>query len=72
MSEEPTKRLTSFQAIQALDEMVVTDPERAHGDADDILLATVPKAVREAYERVVARARWWARRGPVPREEGKR
>ncbi len=36
------------------------DPERAHGMADEILMAAVPKKIRRAYNRVVNRAPWWA------------
>src|SRR6058998_1748485 len=47
-------------AIKRLDETDVSDPERAHDEADDILKALVPPEVREAYDRLVARAPWWA------------
>lgn len=47
-------------AVKALDTIDVSDPERAHGEAEAILRDFAPRSVREAYDRVVARARWWA------------
>jgi hypothetical protein len=52
--------LTSAAAVEQLDAIPGDDPERAHGLADDVLLACVPAEVREAYERVAARCGWWA------------
>lgn len=47
-------------AVAALDAIDASDPESAHGEAEDILLALVPDSVREAYKRVVDRSEWWA------------
>lgn len=52
--------MTPEEAVAALDAMSVADPEAAHGEADEILLKLVPDEVREAYQRLVARAPWWA------------
>jgi hypothetical protein len=52
--------MTTEEAIKLLDEIEVGDPEGAHGEADDILLKCVDPMVKAAYERVVARAPWWA------------
>ena len=45
--------------VKEFDALDVKDPEKAHSQADDLLLALVPADVREAYQRVVERARWW-------------
>jgi hypothetical protein len=44
----------------ALDAIPGGDPEVAHSMADKILLSAVPADIREAYQRVVERADWWA------------
>jgi hypothetical protein len=36
------------------------DPEHAHAEADRVLLAGLSPEVRAAYDRLVARAAWWA------------
>jgi hypothetical protein len=36
------------------------DPEDFHGEADEILLATVPVEVADAYRRLQGRCAWWA------------
>lgn len=46
--------------ISALDAIDATDPERAHGIADDILRDAAPEEVRQAYDRLVRRCEWWA------------
>jgi len=46
--------------VARLDAIEASDAEAAHGDADEILLEAVPQKIREAYERVVTRAPWWA------------
>jgi hypothetical protein len=51
---------TIREAVAALDALDGTDPEGAHGGADDILLKVVPPEVAEAYSRVQSRCRWWA------------
>lgn len=48
------------EAVAALDAINGHDPEGAHGEADEVLLAVVPAEVREAYERLAARCGWWA------------
>lgn len=35
------------------------DPEEAHAEADELILAAVDPAIRDAYKRLVNRARWW-------------
>lgn len=52
--------MNAKDAVKALDALDVSDCEAAHSLADDILLDVVPKSVRDAYERVVKRAGWWA------------
>lgn len=53
--------MTPEEAVEALDAIDPKgDPERAHDEADRILLHTVPQEVREAYQRVVSRSPWWA------------
>lgn len=52
--------MTDEEAIRALDNITLDDPEVAHGQADDILLQTLDFRVKDAYERVVDRQRWWA------------
>jgi len=54
------KKLTAAEAVMALDAITHTDSEEAHSKADEILRATVPVAVRQAYERVQERADFWA------------
>lgn len=54
-------RMTDIQALaDRLDALDVSDPEKAHAQADDILLESVPAEVVQAYERVVDRAGYWA------------
>lgn len=48
------------RVIDSLDRIDVSDPERAHAEAEHQLLLLAPPRVREAYERVAARAPWWA------------
>jgi hypothetical protein len=47
-------------AVEALDAIDAGDPEAAHSEADAILLAYVPDDIRDAYDRLVARAHFWA------------
>ena len=51
---------SDMEAVRALDELDVSDPEQAHLEADRVLLRRVHPEVAAAYERVTARARWWA------------
>jgi hypothetical protein len=53
-------RLHVTDAVRMLDALTGADPERDHGQADEILLASVPAEVREAYLRLTGRASWWA------------
>lgn len=46
--------------VAALDAIGGGDPESAHGRADDVILAAVPREVRDAYQRVIDRQDWWA------------
>lgn len=48
------------EAIADLDTIPEGDPERAHSEADKILLKMVPPEVRAAYERLTERCSWWA------------
>lgn len=52
------------EAISRLFEISPFDPERAHAEADEILLAAVHPEVRAVYESVVQQAvdhaGWWA------------
>lgn len=49
------------EAVNALDAInPEDDPERAHSEADEILLAAVAPEVADAYRRLVTRAPWWA------------
>lgn len=52
--------MNTEDAVAMLDALGGNDPEIAHGEADRVLLAVAPQDVREAYERLVARCRWWA------------
>ena len=51
---------TTRRVVDLLDNLDVTDPEKAHGVVDELLLDLVPDPVSEAVERVVRRADWWA------------
>lgn len=54
-------QLTPAEAAALLDAIDADgDPEAAHGEADAVLLATVDWEVREAHDRLLGRARWWA------------
>lgn len=56
-----TMKLTAAAAVAALEALDgQTDPEKDHGTADTILLATVPESVRLAYVELVKRSKWWA------------
>jgi len=46
-------------AVAALDAVSAADPEAAHKQADQILVAFVPREVRDAYDRLVDRCVWW-------------
>lgn len=48
------------EVVAELDQLDVSDPEHAHMKVDELLLRLVPQEVRDAYERVIARAPWWA------------
>jgi hypothetical protein len=48
------------EAVRRLDAIHGGEPEGAHSEADEILLACVPLEVREAHQRLVERAAWWA------------
>lgn len=48
------------RAVAALDAIGGGDGEHAHAQADQILLGLVPAEVRDAHERLVERAAWWA------------
>jgi hypothetical protein len=52
--------VTKAQAIVRLAAIDTSDPERAHGEADEILLALVGPDVAAAYGEVQIRTRWWA------------
>lgn len=46
-------------AVKALDALNGHDPEKAHAEADEILLAVVPPSVKAAYKRLQERAGKW-------------
>lgn len=48
------------EAVERLDAVDGSDPERAHSEADAVLLSVVSPEVRDAYRRVTARCSWWA------------
>jgi hypothetical protein len=52
--------MTVEEAVAALDALNASDAEVAHSAVDDILLELVPPEVKAAYDRLVARAPWWA------------
>lgn len=52
--------LTSHQVAEKIDALDASDPERAHGDADEILLDHVDIVVASAYRRLIERCDWWA------------
>lgn len=57
----PVAAATAPRAVQQLERVEGNvDPERAHAEADELLLSLVPREVREAYERLATRSRWWA------------
>ncbi|QSR25554.1 hypothetical protein CFH99_07950 [Nocardioides aromaticivorans] len=51
---------STSRAVAALDAIDGDDPDGAHSEADQVLLDAVPAEVADAYERLVARCRWWA------------
>lgn len=60
-------RMTTEEAVAALDALTGDDPCGDHEEADEILLAMVPVEVRDAYHRLSGdhwnqdgRADWWA------------
>lgn len=55
------KPIDAAAAVQALDAIDASgDCEGPHFDADEILLAVVPRDVAAAYDRLIERANWWA------------
>lgn len=46
--------------IHALNDVDASDPEVAHQTADDLIRDWLPEEVRQAYDRVGSRCRWWA------------
>lgn len=55
-----SKSMSKTEAVQQLNALDSGDGEEMHAEADKILLAYVPEQVRLAYERVQARAGFWA------------
>lgn len=51
---------TIQEAVARLEALSGDDGEEDHDAADKILLEAVPTEVREAYERLVKRAEFWA------------
>ena len=47
-------------AAEQIDRLDASDPEAAHANADDILVANVDPIIADAYRRLVARCLWWA------------
>jgi len=55
------ERITIQMAVAALDAIDPSDdPEAAHAEAEAILLAALGPEGKAAYDRLVARASWWA------------
>lgn len=55
------ERFTTPLVVAALDAIDPTgDPEIAHCEAEKILLGSLGYEVKAAYDRLVARAPWWA------------
>jgi len=52
--------VTTDEAVAKLDALSGDDPDGAHCEADDVLLALVPTEVADAYQRVMERCPWWA------------
>lgn len=52
--------MTAEEAVGILDSIPSGDPEGAHGEADNVLLAVAGPDVRAAYQRLVRRCAWWA------------
>lgn len=50
------------EIVRMLDEITLDtgDPEQMHAEADGVLLLAVDPEVRDAYNRVVRLAGWWA------------
>lgn len=46
-------------AADAIDDLDASDPEAAHGNADEILLANIDPLIADAYRRLIARCAWW-------------
>lgn len=46
--------------INKIDAISGDDPERAHGELDDLLEATFPADVLDAIQRLKDRCLWWA------------
>ena len=60
MDDDSVATIDGGEAVRRLDAISGQEPDGDHGEADEILLSVVPAEVREAYERLVDRARWWA------------
>jgi hypothetical protein len=59
---QPRVRKTTAKeraVIEALNK-ISSDPETAHGEADELILSIAHPDVRAAYERLVQRCPWWA------------
>jgi hypothetical protein len=52
--------MTPAEAVRQLDQIAGDDPEGAHSEVDNILLALVDPDVAAAAKRVTSRCRWWA------------
>jgi hypothetical protein len=51
---------TAAEIVARFDAIDASDPERAHAEADDLLLYVTDALIAEAYLRVGDRCRWWA------------
>jgi hypothetical protein len=54
------RRAAIEAAIARLDAIDGSDPERAHSEADDVLMFYADAEIVDAYRRAVARCDWWA------------
>lgn len=59
-SRQKGRRRKICEAVKQIDAMTGGDPEADHSNADNILLDWAPKAVQDAYARLVDRCSWWA------------
>lgn len=52
--------MSPAELVAAIDRIDGGDPERAHGDLDDLLFGEQSEPVQAAIRRLWNRCRWWA------------